>query len=494
MINEKKSRREFIRQLAVSGACMALPGWVLASVKNAIESHKPKRKPPNIILILADDQGYADASFNAHDTPIYTPNLERLAKRGVMFTDGYACASMCLPSRAGILTSRFPARMGIYDVGPDAMVGFPKDEKIAPQYFKELGYNTACIGKWHLGGDVDEFRYNYPLNKGFDRFWGFLDSTHDYWKANTGSGVNSGGYTSCGNNPIYDQEDPVKNIRYMTYEITDKSLEFIDENKTQPFFLYIAHHCPHPPLQVPKEIHDNYVHYDAGLHTTLTRGMYEAMDEGIGKILDKLKTLELTENTFIIYSSDNGGGEGSGQLNGKFRGGKFTFLEGGIRVPTVMSWPGVIPQNKIYGYPICNIDFLPTMLSAAGQGLDPKFEGVNLLPFLTRKNKNQPHDYLCWTLPEGKQNYAIREGNWKLVYTQVGFGLFNLTEDPGERHDMQAQYPDIVKRLQSHWDQWNRKNIPHRWTEEQYQKYWAKKQAANPEDRGSFQYSPFFGD
>jgi len=495
MSNHQGSRREFLKYAAAAGAWAGFPRFLHASTP-AIQSHKENvsKAKPNVILILADDQGYGDLSANPHRTAVSTPNIERLAKEGILFTDGYACASMCLPSRAGIMSGRYPGRLGLYDVGVDALVGLPKGEKIAPEYFKELGYATGLIGKWHLGGEVEEFSYNYPLNKGFDRFWGFIDSTHDYWKADTGSGINSGGYTSCGRNPIYDQHREVESIEYLTHEINHESLKFIEEHRRQPFFLYVAHHCPHPPLQVPRDVHGKYEKLGYGDSTTITRAMYDVMDEGIGLILDKLDELGISENTLIIYSSDNGGGEGSGQLNADLRGGKFNFLEGGIRVPTILRWPARLPQNRVYKHPMINIDFLPTALAATGAEQDPKFEGVNLLPFLSGGNEVAPHPNLCWSLPQNPPQYAIREGDWKLVYTKIGYGLFNLRQDPGEANDLREKHPDVAQRLLEHWEEWNSKNIPKRWTPELLDKYWTSRPPKDSRDAGSFRYSSTFGE
>lgn len=482
-------RRDFLKTAGSGIAGAAFCGCALSPKRGLSRSSS---RVPNIIVIFSDDQGYGDTSAGLHDRANYTPNLERLARRGITFTDGYAAASMCTPSRATLLSGRYHGRLGIYDVMGDAGMGFPPGEKIMPQYLKELGYATGCFGKWHVGGDIPGYEYNRPLNKGFDRFWGFYGSTHDYWKSEPGSGFNSTGYHGCGHQPIHDQEDIVQKIKYLTYEITDRSLEFIEENKDRPFFLYIPHHCSHVPLQVPKEIYNEYEDLHYGPNATITRAMYEAMDEGIGKILDRLEQLGIADNTLIFFSSDNGGGDVCAQLSWIYRGGKFDLLEGGIRVPLMISWPARLPQNRICGDPVMNIDFLPTMLAAIGAPQDPKFEGLNLLPYL-RGQKEIPDRPLFWKMPPGKGDYAVRQGDWKLVYTSRGRGLFNLREDPRELEDLSKAYPARVAQMEELYRQWDLKNIPPVFTAE-HRKEFMRMESTDRLDNESWQYSSTFGD
>lgn len=182
-----------------------------------------------------------------------------------------------------------------------------------------------------------------------------MGSTHDYFEVKIGSGFNGAGYWSSGYSPIYDQHDPIKKMDYLTDGITEQSVKFIADNKDKPFFLYVAHHCPHVPLQAPKEVYDKYLPLGYRKPTTVTRAMQEILDRGVGAILDELEKQSLLENTLVIYSSDNGGSERSGQLNGNLRGGKFSVLEGGIRVPLLMSWPSRLPKDVVFGYPVSNL-------------------------------------------------------------------------------------------------------------------------------------------
>jgi len=443
-------------------------------------------------VFLTDDQGYGDTSAGLHDMAIYTPNIERLAQRGVIFTDGYAAAAMCTPSRATLLSGLYHGRLGMYDVMGDAGIGFPKDTRIMPEYFKALGYSTACFGKWHVGGDLPGYEYNLPLNRGFDRFWGFYGSTHDYWKPEPGSGFNTIGYNNCGHMPIHDQEKVVEKIRYLTYEITDRGLEFIEQNKDQPFLLYLPHHCSHVPLHVPKELHRQYVDLRYGPYATITRAMYEALDEGVGKILNKLDRLGIADNTLIFFTSDNGGGDVCAQLNYIYRGGKFNLLEGGIRAPMIISWPARLPQNRIFKAPAMNIDFLPTMLAAAEAPVIPQLEGMNLLPYL-RGVQEIRERALFWKLPPEQGDYAVRQGDWKLVYTTVGRGLFNLKDDPQELNDLREQYPQKAAELEHLYREWNQKNVPPAFTEAHRKKFMSM-DSTDELDNRPWNYSSTFGD
>lgn len=476
----------FSRHLQVRGVAGLLAFLPLSS-PSAETSGADIKSKPNVVIILADDQGFGDIGFQPHDAFIRTPNIERLAQRGIYFTQGYASSEMCTPSRAGLLSGRYPGALGMYDVG-DALIGFPPGQKIMPQYFKELGYATGIVGKWHLGGELEDF--NYPLNKGFDRFWGFVDSTHDYWKADTGSSLI---YGSRAYSPIYDQRTPVPKIDYLTRDITKEATAFIRDNKDHPFFLYVAYNAAHVPLQAPKEVFDRYANTPYGDKAKTTRAMMEVLDDGVGKILDTLKELKLDDKTIVIYSSDNGGGEPDSQINGDLRGGKFTFWEGGIRVPTVVSWPGKLPGNKVYTDPIVNLDFLPTLMAAVGGTPEKDIDGVNLLPYLRGEKDGKPHDVLHWSLATARKDFAIRDGDWKLVRTGGGCGLYNLKDDPRELHDLSKEKPKIAEKLWQEHLQWIPQNRPTLSTPEEKARAKAKAAAEPKKSSDSYNYSSTFG-
>jgi len=444
------------------------------------------RELPNVIIIYSDDQGYGDVSSNEHNAPIHTPNIDRISREGILFTQGYVCAPTCAPSRAGLMTGKYPQRMGIYKVN-NPFEALPVNEKIAPEFFKEKGYATALIGKWHLGGEF--FPEKRPENRGFDRFYGWLDSTHDYWKANTGR---SHTYGSSGYAPLYDQEQPVEEMpEYLTRTLTDKALEFIDDHKETPFFLYFAHHCSHVPLQVPRESYEKFAPLKLGENTMTTRAMYYELDNSVGEILNRLEFYGIRENTIIVFQSDNGGGEPEAQLNWIYRGGKFTLLEGGIRVPTIISWPKVLPQNAIYRNPVINIDILPTLLSASGIAPKEEAEGVDLMPYLLGKNTGVPHKTLYWDV--NNEGIAIREGDWKLVFTSNGQGLYNLKDDPQELNDLRDKYPEIGANLLAKHKKWSEKNKIVQPSKEELKIVENAKKNANPEYKG-WSYSDKFGE
>ncbi|MCH2115675.1 MAG: sulfatase-like hydrolase/transferase [Pirellulales bacterium] len=430
---------------------------LLLGLPQTVRSQAIASSPPNIVIILADDQGIADVASNPHATPIYTPNLDRLAEDGIRFSEAYANGSMCTPSRAALLTGRYQHRFGIYTVN-EGWVGFPKGTKIAPQYFKELGYTTAIIGKWHLGGEV--WSFNRPENKGFDRHWYWLNSTHDYWKPDVGNDPVRGLITYA---PIFDQGRPVDRMQYLTREIGSQSVRFIEESiaqdKDKPFFLYVAHHCPHVPLHVPKETWEKYESLGLGANAQTTRAMYDELDASVGMIIDKLEALGIRENTLIIYSSDNGGGVTEAQLNWPFRGGKFDFLEGGIRIPTIVSWPDRLPAGRVYREPMMHMDLLPTALAAAASGLDPQFDGVNLLPYMRGERTDPPHETLYWCESTSQDDWAIRDGDWVLVYTVIGQGLFNVREDPEQINDLRSLRPDKLRELKEKYAAWARQTL-----------------------------------
>ncbi len=440
---------------------------------------------PNVVIIFSDDQGYGDVSFNRHHAPIHTPNIDRIAQEGITFIQGYVSAPTCSPSRASLMTGLYPQRMGIYSVD-NPFQTLSLDVKIAPEYFREQGYATGLIGKWHLGGEF--FPDKFPVARGFDRFYGWLDSTHDYWKANTGRSHTHG---PAGYAPLFDQMEPVDHINaYLTREITEKSLAFIDQHKDTPFFLYVAHHCSHVPLQVPRETYDRYSPLAMGENTITTRAMYDELDASVGAILDRLEKYGIRDNTIVVFQSDNGGGEPEAQLNWIYRGGKFTLLEGGLRVPTAISWPARLPENKIYGHPVMNIDFLPTLLSAAGIPCNADMDGVDLIPYLTGKEKGRPHEMLFWNVGD---QYAIRDGDWKLVETANGRGLFDLATDPEELYDLSTAHPERIASMLLYYSEWNSKNTTVRPTREERHLVDSIIEHADPRNR-NWSYSSKFGD
>jgi arylsulfatase A-like enzyme len=416
---------------------------------------EPARKP-NIVVIVGDDMGYADVGFHGcKDIP--TPHLDALARSGARFTNGYVTGPYCSPTRAGLLTGRNQTRFGHeFNPGGGPKQGLPLTEGTLADRLKAVGYRTALIGKWHLGGSPD----HHPQKRGFDDFFGFLGGAHDYFKP---AGILRGTV-------------PANETTYLTDTLGREAAAFIDANKSHPFFLYLAFNAVHTPMQAD----DPRLKKFEGIPDTTRRtyaAMMSAMDDAVGTVRKKLSDEKLTENTLVAFISDNGGPtmKGTtmnGSVNAPLRGSKRTTLEGGIRVPFLISWPGKVKAGTIEARPVVQLDLHATALAAAG--IAPKsgwkLEGVDLLPFLRGEpGIDQPHDTLYWRF--GKQ-MAIRRGDWKLVrYDLAAEGsngvsaakLYNLKDDIGESVDRGAQLPDKVKELQAAWDSWDKSNVAPLW-------------------------------
>ncbi|OAI42233.1 sulfatase [Planctomycetaceae bacterium SCGC AG-212-D15] len=418
-----------------------------------------KRKP-NIIILLADDLGYADLGFQGcKDIP--TPNLDGLAKSGVRCTNGYVSGPYCSPTRAGLMTGRYQTRFG-HEFNPGGgkndKIGLPLSETTIADRLSAAGYATGWVGKWHLG-EAAKFR---PQNRGFRETFGFLGGAHAYFHGK-------------GAAPIFRAAEEVPEKEYLTDAFAREAIGFIDRHKAEPFFLYLAFNAVHTPLQATDDRLKKFDIADKTRHTYAA--MTLAMDEAVGKVLDKVKAEKLEDDTLIFFFSDNGGPTMrgttiNGSRNTPLRGSKRTTLEGGIRVPFVVSWKNRLPAGKTYESPVIQLDILPTALAAAGVQVKPewKLDGENLLPFLDGKNAATPHDTLYWRL--GTQ-MAIRQGDWKLVrYDAVADGgkagvtplkLYNLAEDIGEANDLAAKEAEKAKSLEAAWDKWSAEQAKPLW-------------------------------
>jgi len=422
-----------------------------------------QRRPPNIVLIVSDDMGYADIGVHGgKDIP--TPNIDALARSGIRFTDAYVSGPYCSPTRAGLLTGRYPQRFG-HEFNPDRRskdqheFGLPVGERTIADYLRSKGYRTALFGKWHLG-KTGEF---HPMSRGFDEFFGFLDGDHSYVDAEL-----------HGSDPVLDGLKPVAKTDYLTDEFTDRAVDFIKRRKATPFFLYLAYNAVHTPMQAPAKYLDRFPNISDQNRRTYA-AMLSAMDDGIGRTLAALRESGVEENTLIIFFNDNGGPTMPGTTinsssNAPLRGSKRQTWEGGIRVPFIIRWKGRLPEGKIDSRPIIQLDVLPTVLAAAGVKMksNSSLDGVDLLPFLSGKRSGSPHDALYWRLGE---NMAIRKGDWKLVKTIDGrlfstdpkaewnlstAKLYNLADDIGENKDLAPANPKKVEELSVAWKNWNK--------------------------------------
>jgi arylsulfatase A-like enzyme len=424
--------------------------------RDPVEAQSKRR--PNILVIVADDMGYADIGVHgSRDIP--TPNIDRLARQGIRFTDAYVSGPYCSPTRAGLLTGRYQQRFGHeFNAGLGSQLGLPLSETTIADRLKAAGYRTALFGKWHLGM-LEKF---HPMQRGFETFFGFLGGGHSYLDVGTGRAS------------IMDGTATATSIDYLTDALADRATAYIKQHASEPFFLYLAFNAVHTPMHVTEKYLARFPNIQDQQRRTYA-AMLSAMDDGIGKTLATLREHNLEQDTLVIFFSDNGGPTMAtttvnGSSNAPLRGSKRTTWEGGIRVPFIIQWRDRLPAGRIDRRPIIQLDVLPTVLAAAGVEADKSaaFDGVNLLPFLTSKTQSSPHDTLYWRLGG---MMAIRRGNWKLVKSRegafvdrdpgvlsdlAGAELFNLADDIGETKNLAGTQSDKVKELGSAWQQWNK--------------------------------------
>ena len=415
----------------------------------------PENQKPNIIVILTDDQGWADVGFNG-GTDIPTPNLDRIAAEGVIFSNGYVSHPYCSPSRAGLLTGRYQARFGHdcnmpYTGENDASIGTPLSEKMISEALKEQGYRTSAIGKWHVGDHPDL----HPTNQGFDHWFGFAGGGMNYW------GIPQGPLQTILRNgkPV-----PENELSYLTDDFTNEAIQFITKKEDQPFFIYLAYNAPHAPDQATENYLKETKHIEYG-GRSVYGAMVNAVDNGVGKIDSTLIANNLKKNTLLIYLSDNGGRSQHAD-NKPFRGYKGMIYEGGIKVPFFMTYPKEILKNQHYDHMISALDIFPTVLYASGANVskEKQLDGVNLLPYVKGTTNKPPHEALFWRSVGGFE-YAARIGDYKLYHraNKKNLMLFNIKNDPYERNNIANDNSVIVQELELAYEEWNAKNIPHGW-------------------------------
>ena len=394
------------------------------------------KKLPNVLLILADDHGYGDIS--AHNGPsIQTPNIDRIAAEGTRFTRFYANSSVCSPSRASLMTGRYPDRVGVPGVirtHPENSWGyFRQDAVTLPSALKQKDYRTALIGKWHLGLEPE----NHPCKRGFDHFHGFLGDMMDDYYTHRRHDIN---YMRHG----FDTIDP---RGHATDLFTEWSMDFIraQAQSSDPFFLYLAYNAPHTPIQPPDEwitrVHEREP--DISPQRAKYIALVEHMDAGIGRVLDTLEDTDQLSNTLVIYTSDNGGSLNVGAHNGPLRGQKGEMYEGGIRVPTCAMWPGYIPAEHVTDQVALLMDIFPTVCEAAGAPTPQGIEGRSIWQTLQGEAQDFSERTLYWLRREGGQRFfgqcqhAIRRGDIKLLHNSPfeSLELYNLSNDPLETTD-----------------------------------------------------------
>jgi arylsulfatase A-like enzyme len=445
-------------------------------------------RQPNLIVFLADDLGYGELGCQGNPE-IPTPHIDSIAANGVRFTAGYVAAPNCSPSRAGLLTGRTPTRFG-YEFNPtgalneDPAFGLPAAEVTVAEALHDAGYTTGLIGKWHQGGTA---KY-HPFRHGFDEFFGFTHEGHYFvpppyngvttmlrrktlpggaegrWVGKKGliygthMGYDEPDYDA--NNPIVRGGQPVEESEYLTDAFTREAVDFIDRHDDKPFFLYVAYNAVHSPLQGADAYMKKFAHIE-DVHRRIFAAMLANMDDSVGAVLAQLRKSRLEEDTLVFFLSDNGGPTRElTSSNAPLRGSKGMMYEGGLRVPFMVQWKGVIPAGQVYDKPVAVYDIYATAAAnCAGVTAPKQVEGVNLLPFLTGKDTGRPHQTLFWR--QGGKT-ALRHGNWKLVRMgrrlQSGnakWELYNLSKDISEETDLAETHPERLAELVAIWTKMN---------------------------------------
>lgn len=411
------------------------------------------QRKPNIIILLADDLGYADLSCQGcEDIP--TPRIDSIAQNGVRFTNGYANHPVCSPSRAGLLTGRYQHRFGFENnSGPERFAasnfGVPRSEKLMSERLKEAGYATGMMGKWHIG-----FREGLrPWERGFDETYVFLSGARSFWPPKDKRN------RTYINGKVFEEE-----TEYLTDAFARESEKFIDANKDKPFFLFLSFNAVHAPLEASEKYRERFPEIKDPDRKTYA-GMLSAMDDAVGRVLDRLEKYDLIEDSLVFFCSDNGGPTAqTTSRNDPLRGYKGTRWEGGIRVPFMVQWPGKIPKRKVYDEMIMGFDIAATSLVAAGLELpkDKPLDGVDLIPYLIGKKKDKPHQQLFWR--SGEERYAARVGDWKIV-SERGYGLelFNLADDISETNNLAGSHPEKLEMLKAAYAKWSGQMMKPQW-------------------------------
>lgn len=422
---------------------------------------KENSTPPNVIIILADDLGFNDVGFNGAKD-ILTPNIDKIAKTGVKFTNAYVSYAVCGPSRAGIITGRYQDRFG-FGRNPlftpnDPEMGLPLSEETLATVLKKANYTSIALGKWHLGAHESL----HPLKRGFDDFFGFLSGGHQYfpqnWTLNSvfEAKTQYEGYKT----KLLRNYERVDEKEYLTDALSREATQYIEKNKDRPFFMYLAYNAPHTPLQATKKYLDRYKNIVNPKRRTYA-AMISAMDDGVGLILKKLKELEISDNTIIFFLSDNGGPEHTNASdNGELRGEKGDLFEGGIHVPFAMRWPSKIKAGITYTKPVISLDIFATVVAQIPEGTTRnEIDGVNLIPFLTDSLKTSPHENLFWRKFDAKEFAVIEASGTKLLIRKKDSLLFQLNEDIGESQNLFQERKETAAKLKNEYMNWNSEMI-----------------------------------
>jgi len=443
-IQGEVTRRTLLRNTALGTIALA------SGIDNVFGQRVPG--PPNIVFIMADDLGYADVwCYGRPD--ISTPNIDSLAAKGVRFLQGYANSAVCSATRTALITGRYQYRLplGLEEPLAGRDVGLPPDHPTLPSLLKKAGYSTTLVGKWHLGA-LPKFG---PLKSGYDHFYGFRGGAVDY-------------YTHANQrDDLWDDDLQVHQMGYLTDMLRGRSVDVVNgyARSVRPFLISLHFNAPHWPWEAPGDeaesnrlrsasnLHD----FDGGTQKTYQR-MIQEMDIQIGRVLGALHTNGLAENTIVIFTSDNGGERFADTW--PFTGRKTELLEGGLRIPAIISWPARIPQGRTIDQVAISMDWMPTLLAAAGVSSDPAFppDGINLLPLLTQ-NAAPVERKLFWRYKANAQR-AARDGDYKYLKILDNTFLFNVVEDPMERGNLKVRRKDVYDGIVAEWHEWNATMLP----------------------------------
>jgi arylsulfatase A-like enzyme len=405
---------------------------------------------PNIVVILTDDQGYADISLNPfHGEDVSTPNMDALAADGVFFTQAYTSSQTCSPTRTGLMLGRYQHRVGVY-TKTDSGRGFDPTTPFFPSFLPDT-YTAAAIGKWHLGLDLDypELKW-HPMNRGFDENYVFMGrGGRDYMDLRAGDEADN-------LDPLYRNRERLDDEGYLTDRITEEAVAFIDRNKSRPFFLYLAYTALHSPAQAPQASIDlvRAQFPDISDQRAILMAMLRHLDDGVGVVVEKLKQEALFDNTVVFFLTDNGGSQSMASENTPLSGFKGSLREGGIRTPFIVSWPDRFPGGRSVDVPMISLDILPTALDALGiLPASNDFDGRSMLPLLTGESTRH-HDILYWSDGSETGEWAVRRGDWKLRGVRGRRRLINLAADPAEETNVGREHPEIAKSLGEAYDAW----------------------------------------
>ena len=446
-MTRRVSRREML-QTAAAGS--------LALMTAARTAGQSARRPPNIVFILADDMGYADVSCYGRPD-LHTPNIDGLAARGVRLLQAYSNSAVCTATRVGLITGRYQYRLriGLEEPLPTGAafgsIGLPPEHPTLPSLVRKAGYGTTLVGKWHLGM-LPRFG---PLQSGYDHFFGFRGGAVDYYSHN-----------GTDQKPdLWDDDMPVERAGYLTNLLGSRAVDVIAASaKTrQPFLVSLHFNAPHWPWEAPGDEAESarirattLNHFDGGSQKTYQR-MITELDAQVGRVFGALRSSGVADNTIVIFTSDNGGERFADTW--PFTGRKTELLEGGLRIPAIVSWPAMLPQNKTSEQVAVTMDWLPTLLAAAGVTPDAAYpsDGMNLLPML--QGGRTASRRLFWRYKANAQR-AMRDGDFKYLKIRENTFLFNVADDPMERANLKARRPEIFERLAKDWLAWNATMLP----------------------------------